>query len=544
MIRLLRALLSRPAAGIEAREAEDELEPAPAPEPEPPPGLGLVGLRAALAARLRPGRIPVVVYGEAVCARQTAAALNAGRTHVVAAVIGDAPPAAPVEALPAICRASGARVVVIAGGPCPPERRARLDAALRAAEADSVEAPSMADVLDGVAVRARRAFDVAELLSRPGEALCPRGVTDRIEGRSALVTGAGGSIGSALCRQLLACRPRRLTLYEMSEFALYQIERELRAIQAAGGAPAGCEIVPVLGSVCDRARLERAIDRAEADLLYHAAAYKHVPLVETNAIEGLRNNVVGSLRVVEAAVARGVRNVVMVSTDKAVRPTNVMGATKRLAEMIAQDAQRDAAGTVFAIVRFGNVLGSSGSVIPLFASQIERGGPVTVTHPEMTRYFMSIPEAASLVVQAGAMAQGGEVFLLDMGEPVRILDMARRMIELAGRRPLLPGETGAGVPIVFTGVREGEKLYEELLIDENVLPSPHPKIARAQETCPPRAVLRAHLAQIERAIAQGDVAAGVEALRLATEHYAPSQAYSDPAAGDAATAFRRTGLGA
>lgn len=472
----------------------------------------------------------MIVFGDGARARQAAAALRASPAYCVAAMVPDAPRA--LEQLVALCRRFDARTVVIANAPLAPARRLALDAALAEIGAVCCEMPGVDDILAGRVAAAPPALEIADLLCRPSAEICPLGVRRGIEGGAALVTGAGGSIGSALCRQLLACAPRRLVLYEMSEFALYQIDQELRALKAAGAACSACEIIPVLGSVCDQDRLESAITRHGVTLLYHAAAYKHVPLVEANVVEGVRNNVLGTRRVAAAARACGVRRMVLVSTDKAVRPTSVMGATKRVAEMIVQDAQNAQAGgggTVFSIVRFGNVLGSSGSVIPLFRAQIERGGPVTVTHPEMTRYFMTIPEAASLVIQAGAMAEGGEVYLLDMGEPVRILDLAKRMIALSGRRPLLPGDAGAGIPIVFTGMRDGEKLYEELLIDENVLPSHHPMIARAREACPAHAALAAQLARIEAAATASDAAAAVAALAVAVPQYRPSGVSADAA---------------
>jgi FlaA1/EpsC-like NDP-sugar epimerase len=287
---------------------------------------------------------------------------------------------------------------------------------------------------------------------------------------------AGGSIGSELCRQILRHGARRLVLFEISEFNLYQIHSELTAGNGE------CEIVPLLGSVCDRERLDRVLARFRIDTVYHAAAYKHVPLVETNPFEGIRNNVFGTMHTAQAAAAAGVESFILISTDKAVRPTNIMGATKRIAELVVQwVASERGCRTRVCMVRFGNVLGSSGSVVPLFKRQIQDGGPITVTHPEITRYFMTIPEAVELVIQAGAMSESGDVFLLDMGEPVRITDLARTMIRLSGLTVKDEANPDGDVEIVFTGLRPGEKLYEELLIGENGLPTHHSKIFKAKE---------------------------------------------------------------
>ena len=288
-----------------------------------------------------------------------------------------------------------------------------------------------------------------------------------------MVTGAGGSIGSELCRQIVKHQPKMLVLFEMSEFALYSIDRELQA--------SDIQIIPVLGSVTNQQKLERIIQEYKVQTIYHAAAYKHVPLVEANPFEGIYNTSIGTQRSVDAAVNQNVETFVLISTDKAVRPTNVMGASKRMAELYCQGLASTNPKTQISIVRFGNVLGSSGSVVPLFKKQIAQGGPVTVTHPEVTRYFMTIPEAAQLVIQAGAMGTGGDVFLLDMGEPVKIIDLAKQMIRLSGFRAI--DENGIGdIEIQFTGLRPGEKLYEELLIDaDNVEKTEHERILKSYE---------------------------------------------------------------
>jgi FlaA1/EpsC-like NDP-sugar epimerase len=335
-----------------------------------------------------------------------------------------------------------------------------------------------------------------DILGRNSVSLGVPDVAATFADRSVLITGAGGSIGSELCRQVLSCSPRRVVLLDLSEFALYSIDREIRPLAEQ----AGVEVASVLGSICDRARIRSVMEAHQVQIVLHAAAYKHVPLVEGNAIEGVKNNVFGTR--VLAGVARDLKidPFIMISTDKAVRPTSVMGATKRLAEMVIQDLQTRSRGTRFAIVRFGNVLGSSGSVIPLFRGQIAAGGPITVTHAEVTRYFMTIPEAAGLVLLASAYAEGGDLFLLDMGKPVKIMELARRIIELSGLTVRDAGNPNGDIEISVIGLRPGEKLFEELLIDSVVLPTPHPKILRAEETCPSRVELVRILRQLRSAI--------------------------------------------
>lgn len=515
-------------------ETATEFDPPPEAEPLASPPWWRFAAGATPLFGRDPGVERAVVFGAGAKARQTVAALRVSRAVTVVGVVHDVNrgllhgrrihPVARLDAL----RRRGATLLILAEDDIAPARRAAIEALALAAGLDMREAPDIIGaVLSGVAP-VLRPIEAEDLLARPSTVLSEPVQAQAPGCGAVLVTGAGGSIGSALCRRLLALGVRRLVLYEISEFALYTIDAELRALRAAGGVPADCEIVPVLGSICDEARLSQVLAAYGARTVYHAAAYKHVPLVETNVLEGVRNNVLGTRSVVAAALHAGVRRLVLVSTDKAVRPTSVMGATKRVAELIVQDAQRRTGECVFSMVRFGNVLGSSGSVIPLFQSQVAAGGPVTVTHPEMTRYFMTIPEAASLVIQAGAIADGGEVFLLDMGEPVRILDLARRMIELSGRRPLMPGETGSGIPIIFTGIREGEKLYEELLIDDNVLPSGHPRIARAREACPSPERVRALLDRLAAAVAAGDAGAAVATLHGEVDGYVSSAHHTDP----------------
>lgn len=345
--------------------------------------------------------------------------------------------------------------------------------------------PNLGELAEGkVSVNDLREVQIEDLLGRDQVAPNTLLFARTIVGRCVMVTGAGGSIGSELCRQIAGNGARRLVLFEMSEFALYAIERELQRLREAQGLDA-LEIVPVLGSVCDAARLAETFARWRPETVFHAAAYKHVPLVEANPVEGVRNNVLGTHETVRAAVDAGVRDFTLVSTDKAVRPTNVMGASKRSAEQVAQAYAAQAKDMRIAIVRFGNVLGSSGSVVPLFRQQIEAGGPVTLTHREVTRFFMTIPEAAQLVIQAGGLARGGEVFVLDMGQPVRILDLARSMIQLSGLSVRDDTDPDGDIAIREVGLRPGEKLYEELLIGEDPQSTIHERIMMARESFMP-----------------------------------------------------------
>ncbi|MNL06678.1 UDP-N-acetyl-alpha-D-glucosamine C6 dehydratase [compost metagenome] len=314
-----------------------------------------------------------------------------------------------------------------------------------------------------------------------------------------LVTGAGGSIGSELCRQIVQLSPSTLLLVELSEYALYGIHQELEQL-----APT-VRVIPLLASVCDAARLREVMRAWRPDTVYHAAAYKHVPLVEHNPAEGVRNNAMGTLTTARIAMECKVPNFVLISTDKAVRPTNIMGASKRVAEMALQGLAQQSSDTCFSMVRFGNVLGSSGSVVPLFRKQIEAGGPITLTHADITRYFMTIPEAAQLVIQAGAMAQGGDVFVLDMGEPVRIIDLARRLVELSGRTVRDEHSPDGDIELQVTGLRPGEKLYEELLIGDSAMPTAHPRVMKAHEPCLPWNELWRQFEKLNTALESSDV---------------------------------------
>lgn len=363
-----------------------------------------------------------------------------------------------------------------------------------------------------------RDIEIEDLLGRDTVAPDPLLISACIAGKTVLVTGAGGSIGSELCRQIIRLNPKRLILLEMSEFALYSIEQELRALQHGLH---HVEIKPFLGSVLDQEKCKRILQTFEVDTIYHAAAYKHVPLVEHNPFEGIQNNVFGTLSIAQAAMEAGVPTFVLISTDKAVRPTNVMGSTKRLAELILQAFAHQIPETRFCMVRFGNVLGSSGSVVPLFRTQIMEGGPITVTHPEITRYFMTIPEAAQLVLQAGAMGEGGDVFVLDMGQPVKIMDLARRMVHLSGLEVKSEATPEGTIEIEQVGLRPGEKLYEELLIGENVEGTGHPLIMRAQEAEIPWPILHGLLAELEKACKDFDYKQVRMLLLRAVTEYAP-----------------------
>ena len=384
-----------------------------------------------------------------------------------------------------------------------------------------VHVQSLPDLSDIISGRARidevREVEVADLLGR--NPVPPRtslfGAC--IRGKSVMVTGAGGSIGSELCRQILPLKPRRLVLLEMSEFALYNIDRELRETAKKYGL--AVEIVPLLGNAHHLHRVREVLQVFEVKTVYHAAGYKHVPIVEHNIIEGIHNNVIGTWYTAEAALDAGVETFVLISTDKAVNPTNVMGATKRMAELVLQALQHRTRATRFCMVRFGNVLASSGSVVPLFQEQIKQGGPVTVTHPDVIRYFMTIPEAAQLVIQAGSMAGGGDVFVLDMGQPVRIDDLARRLIGLMGMSVRDASNPRGDIEIKYTGLRAAEKLYEELLIGTNVAGTDHPMIMRAMEHSSSWARMQQLLNELLLALDAFDCDAALELLADAVVEY-------------------------
>ncbi len=373
---------------------------------------------------------------------------------------------------------------------------ARVAQSLRHLGCEIHALPSFATLVgEGALKRSVSAVSIDDLLGRNQLENELPSVSEAYSNRRILVTGAGGSIGSELCRQLIACKPSCVVLLDHSELALYNIDKEIRDLSS------GFEVVPVLGSVQNASLLEDVLRDHKIEVVLHAAAYKHLPLVESNPIAGLTNNVLGTKTIADAARDAGVERFILVSSDKAVRPTNVMGASKRLAELVIQDLATRHSSTQYSMVRFGNVLGSSGSVIPLFEEQIARGGPVTLTDPAVTRYFMTISEAARLVLLAGSFARGGDVFVLDMGKPVPIRKLARQMIEAAGYSVRSPESPNGDIEIAITGLRKGEKLHEELLISPDMLTTPHPKILRAQET---------HLSEFEIATAMRELRNAIE----------------------------------
>jgi len=496
-------------------------------------GLLVVGSRAfarfLLIGRHRHPMKRLLIYGAGEAGMQTAAALANSSQYALCGFVDDDPVKVgrrlnnvrvfSAEEVAQAVRHHAITDILLALPSTTRDRRNQLINALSSLPVHLQTLPGLEDLASGaVKVSDIRELDIEDLLGRAPVLPDAQLLARSCRGQVVLVTGAAGSIGSELCRVVLSQRPATLLLLDHSEFGLYEIHSELVRQVSKQALPV--QVVPLLGSVQNVARLQEICAAWSPDTVYHAAAYKHVPIVEHNPIEGVANNVLGTLNAARAAWESGVRLFVLISTDKAVRPTNIMGASKRIAELILQGlaaaphpdfAPLGAAGaacagrTRFAMVRFGNVLGSSGSVIPLFRGQIAAGGPLTVTHPEVTRYFMTIPEASQLVVQAGAMAQGGEVFVLDMGEPVRIMDLAKRMVALSGL-VLRDGEQPDGdIEIAVTGLRPGEKLYEELLIGDNPESTPHPRIMRAREDFLPWPELSAQLARLSSALQTGDV---------------------------------------
>ncbi|MFN8761527.1 MAG: polysaccharide biosynthesis protein [Burkholderiales bacterium] len=460
----------------------------------------------------RAARPKVLIYGAGRSGRQLAAAMSNSHDMQVVGFLDDDDrlhghvlnglPLYKPEDLPELVTALSISSVLLAMPSISRKRRNEILTAIRSAHVAVRTLPSMTDLAQGkVSVSDLRELDIDDLLGRepvaPNHLLLAKNITAKV----VLVTGAGGSIGSELCRQILAQAPTKLLLIEQSEFALYAIHQELE--QRLAGQPT--VLVPLLASVQDAERMHEIMSTWRPDTVYHAAAYKHVPLVEHNPAEGVKNNVLGTLRTAQAAVDNAVADFVLVSTDKAVRPTNIMGASKRLAEMCLQALAAHASGTRFCMVRFGNVLGSSGSVVPKFRQQIQEGGPITLTHPEVTRFFMTIPEAAQLVIQAGAMAKGGDVFVLDMGQSVKIMDLAQRMIELSGLSLRHEQNPDGDIEIEITGLRPGEKLYEELLIGDDPRPTLHPRIMKAHETFMAWEVFQPRLKALELALYANDV---------------------------------------
>lgn len=475
-----------------------------------------VMLRAGLTERRHRTRERVIIYGAGEAGRQLLAALQERRNFEVVGFIDDSPTleGARIGGAPVFLASNVANVVrrvkadtiLLAMPSISVRRRREILRKLESLEQSVRTIPDLEDITRGKALVSQvRAIPPEDLLGRdpvaPDDAL----VRSVVEGRAILVTGAGGSIGSELCNQIIRLSPRRLVLIEQSEYALYALMERLRALN-----PDFEQVISAhLCTVEDETRVGQIMTEHEVDAVFHAAAYKHVPLVESNSIDAVRNNSLGTLRVARAAIRSGVATFILVSTDKAVHPASVMGATKRLAELVCRALSQSQTSTRFALVRFGNVLDSSGSVAPLFRDQIERGGPVTVTHPEVTRYFMTIGEAAQLVIQAAGMAESGDVFVLGMGEPVRIVDLATRMIRLAGYRPRLPedGEAGLGeIAVTFTGLRPGEKLREQLFVGAEVKGTEHPLILREGDEDLDPSELNGLVARLETACRTRDAA--------------------------------------
>tara|TARA_B100000809_G_scaffold20013_1_gene17631 strand:- start:10978 stop:12936 length:1959 start_codon:yes stop_codon:yes gene_type:complete len=389
--------------------------------------------------------------------------------------------------------------------------------------------PDLFDMVSGkVNVDQVRDIDIEDLLGRDIVPPNPELLGACINGQSVMVTGAAGSIGSELCRLIININPRRLILLDSFEYGLYEIENELREKLKDIENGEKIEIVALLGSVCNRVQMESAIQSFSVDTVYHVAAYKQVPMVEKNIVEGVQNNIFGTLISAQVAERYEVKNFVLISTDKAVRPTNFMGATKRFAEQVLQAIARGECATRFSIVRFGNVLGSSGSVVPLFRKQISSGGPVTVTHPEVTRYFMTVQEAAQLVIQAGSMATGGDVFVLDMNEPIRIVDLAKKMVHLMGYDIKDENSYRGDIAIEYTGLRPGEKLHEELMIGESVTGTEHPKIVRAEEETLSWEALQKLLDRLRKACSNIDLQEIRTVLIEAVDGFEPKEEVSDP----------------
>ena len=467
----------------------------------------------------------IAIYGAGNAGQQVAATLNRSNEHVPIIFIDDNPSLngqniggiqvfLPHTALKCFTKLK-IDEILIALPSVGRIRKSEIVKFLEPAHLKITEIPGLTKLVDGeIRISDIQEVDIIDLLGRDPVPPVAELLAKNIKNKVVMVTGAGGSIGSELCRQIIRNQPVKIIIYELTEFALYRIDKELRLT-------ASCDIIPILGSVLDERKLERVIEQYEIQTVYHAAAYKHVPLVECNSLAGLKNNAVGTAFSVNAAVKKGVETFVLISTDKAVRPTNVMGATKRMAELYCQAMAEAQDQTQISIVRFGNVLGSSGSVVPLFKQQIAKGGPITVTDPEVTRFFMTIPEASQLVIQAGALGTGGDVFLLDMGEPVRIQDLARQMISLSGLKVREEKNPNGDIEIQYTGLRPGEKLYEELLIDEeNTEITSHKRILRSVEKHYPLAeILEVFKRMHELSATQSDIEWALAQLEYYVDGY-------------------------
>ncbi|EGV35040.1 polysaccharide biosynthesis protein [Neisseria weaveri] len=448
-------------------------------------------LRSLLSSRQSKAQEPVIIYGAGQSGRQLLEAIKQVNEYYAVAFVDDNPHIQrtviydlavyhPSEMDNLIAR-YGVSKILLAIPSATSEERKNILKKLEPYPCEVLTIPGVKDLVDGkISVGSLKKISVVDLLGRDPVDPVPELMAADITGKVVMVSGAGGSIGSELCRQIIRRAPSKLILFELSEFSLYSIDKELNEMKAAAGF--NVEILPLLGSVQNYERMREIMTAYKVDTVYHAAAYKHVPMVEFNTIEGIRNNVYGTLFCAQAAINSNVSTFVLISTDKAVRPTNTMGASKRMAELVLQAlAAEPDQKTRFCMVRFGNVLGSSGSVVPVFEKQIAAGGPITLTHENITRFFMTIPEAAQLVIQAGAMGKGGDVFVLDMGEPVKIIDLAKQMIRLSGLEIKDAEHPGGDIEIKITGLRPGEKLYEELLIGAEVKETTHPRIMTANE---------------------------------------------------------------
>jgi FlaA1/EpsC-like NDP-sugar epimerase len=477
----------------------------------------------------------LLIFGAGTAGAQIAAALGVSWQFKLVGFVDDDPAKAgrSINGLPVFSAANLVGIVqekqitdiLLAMPNASRDRRNRIIKALDGLPIHVRTLPSMADLASGrVTVQDIRELDIEDLLGREPVPPCGDLLARDLAGQVVLVTGAGGSIGGELVRQIVLQGPRQLLLLDHNEFGLYSIHQELQAM--CNACNSAVLLVPLLGSAVNARRMLVLCEKYRPDTVYHAAAYKHVPMVESNAGEGILNNVFGTLNMARAAQQAGARRFVLISTDKAVRPTNVMGATKRMAELVLQALAAQTGATCFSMVRFGNVLGSSGSVVPLFRKQLSMGGPLTVTHAEITRYFMTIAEAAQLVLQAGAMGQGGDVFLLDMGEPVKIVDLARHMVQLSGLSVRDQEHPQGDIEIAITGMRPGEKLYEELLIGDNPQPTEHPRIMRAQEDFMAWSELDIQLNELLRAAQENDEDSIKAVLQACVHGYSTSACQS------------------
>ena len=492
----------------------------------------------ALIQNFRP-KEPVIIYGAGSSGMQLVAALLSGDQYLPVAFVDDGPEIIgstvhgirvySPNSLYELIESFAVRKILLA---IPSATHAERKEILNRLEHLPVHVKTVPDLFDMVAgkvgVDQIRDVDIEDLLGRDTVPPNPKLLGACITGQSVMVTGAAGSIGAELCRQIIRMRPSRLVLLDNFEYGLYEIERELQDSQIDLEQASKVELIALLGSVCNKQLLGNAMASFRVDTVYHAAAYKQVPMVEKNIVEGVQNNIFGTLVSARAAVGHNVKNFVFISTDKAVRPTNVMGATKRFAEQVLQAMAQRGGDTKFSMVRFGNVLGSSGSVVPLFRGQITQGGPVTVTHPEVTRYFMTVQEAAQLVIQAGSMARGGDVFVLDMHEPIKIVDLAKKMIHLMGYDVKDENSYRGDIAIEYTGLRPGEKLYEELLIGESVTGTDHPKILRAEEEFLPWESLQSFIERMQNASQELDLKAVRDILIEAVNGFEPGEQVSDP----------------